>query len=201
VRIARVEVKISGSLSRVASRFTVCEQGLEELKSKGEEQNKTLVTRTANIEESLSLLRTDLERKISASLSPVTARLSDCETSLVMHRREINDVRIALEHLRAKAGVRRRQGQLKECGPDPEILAPSHASRPFEPVSPPASLRPVRIPKPDTKSQVSSTDEEQLDQQHPPAQPPGYVLPEQVTSLFSDVIDASFVQVLVPSLP
>jgi hypothetical protein len=55
------------------------------MKAKYANQNETLVTRIGNIERNVSLLGSEFEREISESLSPVTQRLSLCETSLERH--------------------------------------------------------------------------------------------------------------------
>jgi hypothetical protein len=79
-QITSVERKMSDSLSPITSHLPVCERSLEQLKAKC--ASETLATRIGDIERTVSLLDGEFERKITESLSPVTGRLSICETSL-----------------------------------------------------------------------------------------------------------------------
>jgi hypothetical protein len=89
-RIACVERKISDSPSPFTSRLSICEGRLEQMKSEWENPNEILVARIASV-----------ERKILDSLSV-------CETSIVTHQAEVNDVRTSVEELRTQLRRRHR---------------------------------------------------------------------------------------------
>jgi uncharacterized coiled-coil protein SlyX len=79
-RILGVERTVWETLSPVTRRLSVCEQCLEQMKASREID--ALLRSIGKIERNVSLLGHEFERKISESLSPITGRLSTCETGL-----------------------------------------------------------------------------------------------------------------------
>jgi hypothetical protein len=81
-RITNVERKMSETLSPIIGRLSVCGQRVEHVKAASENERDAVRRNIAIVEQIISLLRPEFERKISDSLSTVSGRLSICETAL-----------------------------------------------------------------------------------------------------------------------
>jgi hypothetical protein len=144
--IGSVERKITDSFTERLSAF---EQTLEQIKARGANQRVTLVARIGHIEHNVALLSLEFAGKISA-----------CETSIVMHQTEINDVRTSIEELRARmqgmnAGRRLiHRNSVINLGsdPHPEIAIPSPTPQLVPPASPSKSLIEVEFPPKEARS-------------------------------------------------